>query len=481
MIDRKELLAAVDEAEKNRILVAQGKYRHKFHIMPPVGWLNDPNGLCYYKGWHHVFFQYSPTDPSGGMKCWGHYRSKDLCTWQYLGVPFLPDQPQDKDGVYSGCAFVDDGKMEIFYTGNTKEKGEFDYITAGRGANVIYCSSEDGIHFSSKEVLLTNADYPKECSNHVRDPKVWKESSIYYMVLGARTLDDQGAILLYESADKKQWSFIRMIRASEKFGYMWECPDMFDLDDLHVLACCPQGVESETLRYQNIYQSGYFLTKEEEMDSGFIEWDMGFDFYAPQTYLNEQGERILIGWAGLPDAPYTNQGSIQEGWQHSLTLPRKLTARNGKIYQNPAEELKNCRIQEIALMDQHLDTQSFDLLIEFEHIDGTLDSDQAKRGFILNEDLKFLFENGNLTLEFLNNTGEGRGIRRAKIQELKSLRILYDVSMLEIYVNEGELVFTSRYYPKQHIDTNITLIGPVTSKQCWEMSFQEYKNVDKIL
>ena len=119
-------------------------YRLYFHLMPPAGWLNDPNGLCQYQGNYHVFFQYAPESSLGGRKFWGHYVSPDLIRWKFLGTALCPDTKWDRDGVYSGSAFTEDGFLELFYTGNVKEKGDFDYISAGRGANVLYTKSSSG-------------------------------------------------------------------------------------------------------------------------------------------------------------------------------------------------------------------------------------------------------------------------------------------------------------------------------------------------
>lgn len=71
------------------------KQRLTHHLMPPTGWLNDPNGLCYFKGRYHVFFQYAPFDAEGGLKFWGHYSSDDLVSWRYEGVPLYPDSSYD--------------------------------------------------------------------------------------------------------------------------------------------------------------------------------------------------------------------------------------------------------------------------------------------------------------------------------------------------------------------------------------------------
>ena len=94
------------------------KQRLTHHLMPPTGWLNDPNGLCYFKGRYHVFFQYAPFDAEGGLKFWGHYSSDDLVSWRYEGVPLYPDSSYDCHGVYSGSAIVEDEKLHLFFTGN---------------------------------------------------------------------------------------------------------------------------------------------------------------------------------------------------------------------------------------------------------------------------------------------------------------------------------------------------------------------------
>ena len=103
-----------------RAAVKEGGFRQKLHLMPPVGWLNDPNGLCQLGGVFHAFFQYSPFDPEGGVKLWGHYTSRNMLDWEYKGAPIYPDQPFDCSGVYSGCAYIEDGEMYLYYTGNVK-------------------------------------------------------------------------------------------------------------------------------------------------------------------------------------------------------------------------------------------------------------------------------------------------------------------------------------------------------------------------
>lgn len=475
--------------------IAEKKNRLQFHLMPPMGWMNDPNGLCFYEGYYHVFFQYSPEDANGQtLKYWGHYRSKNLLEWEYVGITFVPDIPEDKDGVYSGSAFVEDGCMEVFYTGNVKEEGEHDYTYSGRGANVIYAKSEDGIHFTEKEVLLTNADYPESYTCHIRDPKVWKRNDTYYMVLGGRKgkddgNDDYGAVLLYQSSDKKKWNYVKEMITEKPFGYMWECPDYFAIEDKHILSCCPQGIEKESYRYQNGDLSGYFLvedmTKNQEISkeevwkqSDFIEWDRGFDFYAPQTFQDDKGRRILMGWIGLPQPTYTNQTTIEEGWQHCLTLPRELTLGKTKdeegnektvLLQNPVEEMNLLRKKRLEIKGTHflVNTVSYDAIF---HFGNTID----EKCIELNQDVTFSFKNHTAILQFKNETGEGRKERKAGIYEVHKIRLIKDTSLLTIFLNDGECVFTTRYYPEDVACSIFSIQGDVTEMELWEMGSYQY-------
>ena len=371
----------------------------------------------------------------GGTKYWGHYRSKNLTDWEYLGIAIRSDCPWDKDGPYSGCGFTEDGEMELFYTGNVLEEGEHDFIHNGRGANVIRVTSKDGIHFSKKELLSTNQHYPKDYTCHIRDPKVWKCGDTYYMVLGGRKSDDTGAVLQYRSNDKIHWEFAGEIATEEPFGYMWECPDTFSLGGKTVLMCCPQGVERERFRFWNAHQSGYFLLDDREKEN------LG------GTCKKEQFHE------------FDNAPTIEEGWQHSLTLPRELTYCDGIVYQYPVEELNALRKETVELCNgaNSISELAFDCEIRFQE-------DAGRKECLLDEDVHILWEDGILSVTLSKESGRGRGKREILLSELKELRILKDVSMLEIYVNHGEAVYTARYYPENITTTNVTITNSADAR-----------------
>ena len=452
--------------EKNADMT-EGRFRLGHHLMPPVGWLNDPNGLCWYKGKYHVFFQYAPFDVEGGLKFWGHYTSEDMIDWKYEGTALYPDSSYDCHGVYSGSALVDDGKLHLFFTGNVKIDGDYDYINEGRETSTLHVESEDGIHFSNKEEVISFSEYPEEFTCHIRDPKVWKENGKYFMVLGGRLKGDKGAVLVYESGDLKEWKLLRTITTSEVFGYMWECPDYFELDGEKILSVSPQGLTREEFRFQNIYQSGYFILKEDgSVDvKDFREWDMGFDFYAPQTFTDVQGRRILIGWMGMPDADeeYVNK-TIEEGWQHCLTVPRELKLKDGKILQYPVKELENLRKEKTVLNDEN---SAVELRVEVnEGFDLALTGSSFQ--ISMGGQMLFRYENGTAEIGFPGVTGAGRKVRKAQINELRNIRFLVDTSAAEIYLNDGETVFSTRYYPDRE-DLLLKIQGGKFKGNLWNL------------
>ncbi len=446
----KDLKKCVKIAEKE---AAGGRFLPKLHLMPPVGWLNDPNGLCQFNGVYHAFFQYSPFDACGGVKMWGHYTSSDMIFWKYEGVSLYPDQPFDCHGVYSGSALIDDGKMYLYYTGNVKLEDEsYDYVNSGREANTVLVVSEDGKTFGCKKELMRNSDYPEGLTCHVRDPKVWKEDGTYYMIQGARTKDDTGKAIIFESKDKIHWTYKNSITSAQPFGYMWECPDYMEVDGVHLLSVSVQGLEGGIWDERNVYQSGYFTVSGDIFGayelSEYHLWDYGFDYYAPQSFQAEDGRIIQMGWMGMPDCDeYTNL-TIEDGWQHCFTFPREIHAKDGRIVQKPIRELDQYKIFVQEGTDEffYRDAGVFDLKIE--HI-------QEQFNVKLSKELILAYENGQFCMRFSDqdktSVSAGRGCRKVSVPQLDNVEILADVSCVEVFINDGAYVFSTRYYPQENM------------------------------
>ena len=455
------------ENEAYRQRVAADQDRLKFHLMPKTGWLNDPNGLCQFNGTYHIYYQYTPFEPTGELKTWGHYTTKDFIHYEDFGPVVFPDEDIDAHGVYSGSAFIEDDTIHYFYTGNLKyfDRDDYDYINSGRGSNTITFTSKDGYEFTKKELLMTTDDYPADMSNHVRDPKIFKKNEKYYMVLGARDVEGVGMILLYESTDLKNWTYKNRITTPQKFGYMWECPNYLSFEKKKFLFCCPQGLESHNYDYEAIYQNGYFpLTADLEKDcvlEDFIEFDHGFDIYAQQFFKDEKGRMIMAGWMGLPDIDYTNP-TIEEGRQHAFTLFREITEHEGRLYQFPIEEYKSLREEkkEVHGTSLTMNTSCFEC-----HITDLPQSFKLHlRGVNMN------YEDGLLTID-MNKSGSGRGVKHIKIPEMNNMTLFSDTSSLELFINDGAYAFTTRIY------NNSDTIEIISNKKI-DMTAYQLKAID---
>lgn len=461
MMTRENYLNQLHIKKELKDKMINDKYRLNFHLMPPSGWLNDPNGLCQFKGTNHIYYQYSPFTTGWGMKLWGHYTTTDWVTYQDCEPFLFSDIPEDTDGVYSGSAFIKNDKIYYYYTGNVKYlDGDYDYINNGREQNVIFITSEDGYSHTSKKIVLRNENYPENMSCHVRDPQIFKEDSLYYMVLGARTKDDEGCVLIYCSENLENWNYHMTIGIGEKFGYMWECPAIIDFSGKKYLLVCPQGVSQNGYDFANIYQTGMFeidlnLKEKVYVLKAFKELDRGFDIYAPQVFKDENQRTILIGWMGIPDADYTNEPTVEKGWHHALTMPRELKIIDGKICQKPLNEFKKLRVSENKNID--CSVENAEIEVEFYSC--------KKLEIILRDEIEITFENEILTLN-LEKCGYGRTTRSVNISTLNNLQIFLDNSCIEIFVNSGEEVFSSRCYCK-NLNIDLKVNGIYNANITW--------------
>ena len=384
---------------------------------------------------------------------WGHYTSRDMIDWEYQGVTLYPDQPFDCSGVYSGCAFIEDGEMYLYYTGNVKleDRDDYDYINGGREANTVLVTSTDGVNFGRKRLLMKNSDYPADLTLHVRDPKVWKENGIYYMLQGARTKEDSGQAIVFRSEDKLHWSFHSRIKTNDKFGYMWECPDYFEVDGTKILSASVQGLTGDEWKERNVYQSGYFVVDGDILGeyilSDYRLWDYGFDYYAPQSFETDDGRRIQIGWMGMPDCEEYTNWTIEDGWQHCFTFPREVFVKDGIVRQRLIRELEERKILSEETKNR-LETKNYTV---YEAVVSDISDDQFHA--VLAENLIVKYENNRFVIEFINSRNNkvscGRKNRYVEMDHVTDVRILSDESSVEIFVNDGAYVFSTRYYPEE--------------------------------
>lgn len=469
MIERDELLKekAYMEIKKYKEVVAADPYRLHYHVMPPVGLLNDPNGFVYFKGNYHLFYQWNPFQTGHGAKFWGHYVSKDLVHWEACPIALSPIDWFDKNGCYSGSAVIENDQLVLFYTGNVRDEA------GNRETYQCKAVSEDGIHFRKLGPVIHQ---PDGYTAHFRDPKVYQKDGMWYMVIGAQRVDETGCVLLYRSPDLTEWKLVGPLAGSHlnrlgDFGYMWECPDLLELDGQDILIVSPQGIEAEGIKYQNIYQAGYFAGKVDYESFSFDhqefeELDRGFDFYAPQTTTDPAGRRLLFGWMGVPEENEAFHPTIANNWIHAMTLPRELTWENEKVYQRPVKELEEIRGEQVFSEDILLqeDTKKlgneevFELLIDV--------SQNAADCFTvqLGKSTKLSYERGTslftLERESIKEAGKIES-RQCSLASLQEIRVFKDTSSIEVFLNGGEEVFTARLFDPSEQSLSLTAKGSI--------------------
>ncbi|MFG6147885.1 sucrose-6-phosphate hydrolase [Halobacillus sp. B23F22_1] len=448
-------------------VVKQDPYYPGYHLAPPAGLLNDPNGWIQWNGNYHLFFQWMPFHTGHGAKFWGHFRSENLIDWKLEPVALAPSDWFDKNGCYSGSAIADEDKLKVFYTGNVKnERGE-------RQTYQCLAESADGIQFEKKGVKVP---LPEGYTPHFRDPKVWKYKDHWYMVIGAQSTDKKGCVAFLESSDLENWTHRGVLSDAEatpfnNLGYMWECPDLFSLGGSEILLFSPQGLAANGIDFNNQYQSGYVVgsldySSASFSHSDFEEVDRGFEFYAPQTTLDDQGRRLLVGWMGVPDQNESEQPTVSNGWVHQMTLPRQLELKGEKLYQLPLEEMKKLRIQErySQTVDSDLST-SLGRTAEIE-ISGEIEElhlfDYAKIMYDRDANILHLER-----LSYVDGTIETRSCRLPN--GFNHLRLFVDHSSLEIFVNKGEEVFTSRIFAEVENDSLKVSTKNTIQLQVWDL------------
>lgn len=444
------------------------------HHFPEKGLLNDPNGLIEWNGEYHVFYQLNPYDTTHKNKCWGHSTSTDLLHWKRCSYALEPNSWFDKDGCYSGSAIVYKEKMYLYYTGNVLD--EF----GKRESYQCLATSSDGETFEKHGPVI------KEISGytaHVRDPKVWQESeNEWKMILGAQRLNKTGCTLIFRSINLFDWEFLGELETGIKnFGYMWECPDLISNKKNSLLIFSPQGLDAKELEFQNIHQSGYLIGEYHsdiifDSKTTFSELDRGFEFYAPQTFIDKNDRVIMYAWLGVMEADVErNLPSVKEGWAHILSLPRELKVIDDKLYQYPVSELKKLRgIKRNLDYSQNtpIDLGSVANEIKFELLSEEKDLEIDFYGDIR---LKWDSNSRLLSISRTNWFSQVRETRSVKlINSLQEFTCYFDNSSLELFVNKGEEVFSMRMYHENIVPKIQIIEGHTSIKRVVNYSL-EYK------
>lgn len=349
---KRDLLRKARDYEKENMQKSD-HIRPVFHATGGIGWINDPNGFSVYKGEYHLFYQYHPYSTQWGPMHWGHMKTKDFVKWERLPIAIAPDEDYDKDGCFSGSAIeLDDGRQLLMYTGVIKKSREDGSIEELQHQCIAI---GDGVNYEKvpSNPVIRKESLPEGASIYdFRDPKIFKEGEDLYAVIANRAGDGAGSVLLYTGKDGMNWSFVKILDASEnRYGEMWECPDFLSLNGKQLLIVSPIGMTAEGLEFHNgngvIIFGGSYDKKTHEFNREWVQsCDYGIDFYAPQTLIAPDGRRIMIGW--MQNWATINLRDEEAPIFGSMTLPRELSLRGNRVYVNPVKEIEQYRVNPVS-------------------------------------------------------------------------------------------------------------------------------------
>ncbi len=289
---------------------------------------------------------------------WGHSVSRDLTTWSYEGIALSPNKPYDAKGVFSGTAIEQDGQLLLMYTGVSEDE-----IGLSRQTQ---CLAYGGKNFVKHEAnpVISSQQIPIDCRKEdFRDPKIWEENGVYYCLTIAVDVRGFGKLLLFKSEDMVHWDFVSVALSGEHMGLgsLWECPDYFKIGDVDVILISTVNAAPNGTRFHGKF-GAVWITGKFDLKKGVFhakQWDQlddGTDFYAPQTTLGLNGQRLMIAWQqswerNIPTA------ELGHRWAGHMTLPRELQLIEGSVRQKPAIDLAQYTCETVIHEDVRIASQ----------------------------------------------------------------------------------------------------------------------------
>ena len=343
-------LAKAEESVAAFAAQRNDRWYPKFHIASNGGWINDPNGTCFYKGRWHVFYQLHPYGTQWGPMHWGHVSSEDMVTWKREPIMFAPSLEQEKDGVFSGSAVIgDDGELKFYYTGHRWANG-VDNTGGDWQVQMLATPDNDELTSATKQGMIIDCP-TDQVDHHYRDPKVWKTGDTWYMIFGVSSAEKRGQMWLFQSEDMVRWEYVRVLfQHPDPDVFMLECPDFFPLKDKDgnekwVIGFSAMGARKNGFLNRNVNNAGYMIGTWEpggefKPETEFRPWDCGHNYYAPQSFTTG-GRQIIHAWM----SPFVEPIPMQEdGWCGQMTLPREVTlGEDGDVVTAPVPEMVGLR------------------------------------------------------------------------------------------------------------------------------------------
>ncbi|MDI7274800.1 MAG: glycoside hydrolase family 32 protein [Anaerolineae bacterium] len=455
------------------------RHRPRYHFTSLANFMNDPTGLIQWKGRYHLFYQHNPHGAVSLNKHKGHAVSDDLVHWVHLPIALAPTPGgYDQAHTATGCVVDNRGTPTFVYTG-------FASLDPLIESQCLATSPDDLLTWQKHPANpVISAPPPGLDVTGFRDPCVWQEDGTWYMALGSGLRGLGGAVLLYRSPDLLQWEYLQPILVGDpaESGTIWECPNLFPLDGRHVL------IVSHLPARQCLYFSGtyasYRLVPEAK---GVVDW--GHCFYAPQTFQDDRGRRIMFGWLQEGRGREAQEAA---GWSGVMSLPQVLSLdAGGTLVGRPAPEVEALRGRHFRLVDLALGA-GVQVLPEVrgEHLEilATIEPGGADALGLLvrrspggEEETLIVYDRAraSLAIDRRRSSLEGeaaRDVREAPLAlaegEPLELRIFLDGSVLEVFAGHGVYI-AGRIYPGRADSLGVALFaegGPArASLDVWEM------------
>lgn len=433
------------------------RFRPQYHITPAENWLNDPNGLVYYKGRYHVFYQYNPnTKFPGDDKWWAHVSSTDLVNWEEEPVALCPDE---FGSMWSGSAVVDHGNTSGLFDRDGSGLVAFYTCTSDKDQQQCMAYSlDDGktwIKYNGGKPIITVDDDPLR-HHDFRDPKVFwhSESGRWMMIVGG------GPLRFFSSDNLREWRCEGAIPELHT-----ECPDLYRMK------------VAETGEYKWVLSRAavwYMVGDFRKVDglwrfvpeSGNRKYNFGQDIYAGQTFSDTGDRRILIEW--MVDAGYTwDIGRVTDPWNGALSLPYELTLHkegdNYVLHCNPVKELETLRKDALHFCAKDANSNiAPSVNLDIYELDAKIDLKDSKGvsvSLVAGDGKKTVFSYSTETKTFTLDRSDSGIIPTPRFANVNTaeaeteintldLRIFVDRSSVEIFANDGRYVFTSLVFPE---------------------------------
>ena len=461
------------------------QWRPQFHFSPPTQWMNDPNGMFYYEGEYHLFYQYYPDGNTWGPMHWGHAVSKDMMYWQHLPIALYPDS---LGYIFSGSAVVDLNNTSglgqnnqppiiAIYTyhnmpGEKAGRTDFQY----QGIAYSYDKGRTWKKYE-KNPVLPNTTGIKD----FRDPKVmWHEKTKRWIM----TLAVKDHVEFWTSPNLLLWTYSSSFgKELGAHGGVWECPDLFPMQvketgekyDVLLVSINPGGPNggSATQYFVGAFDGEKFTLHPSHQNKQPVWLDYGRDNYAGVTWNNipaADGRRLFIGWMSNWDYAQVVPTTV---WRSAMTLPRSLSLHKlNNLYRlqaSPVKETAQLREQfeatelseltgSVDLTPRSIQPQQSEWVIEAELTDATTEtlylqfSNAQNETYTVGYDVKknHYFSNRTKagTHSFSEKFAPGIHIAPHVINSKRiRLHVFIDASSVELFADDGFTCITDLLFP----------------------------------